>query len=145
MQELLYSKIKEEAKSTLRAIVLLISIVVIVLIFLLLNIESEIFSRIIAVGLPVGALIVPLIILLPFYLDYKTIKNRTYRAQTVVVTRFDFSWSGYEPQERIWFPILEDIDTGEILKAEIDDQVEVGDRYVIICLPKTKIKIIKKI
>ena len=47
--------------------------------------------------------------------------------------------------ERIWFPVFEDIVSGKTLKINVDEKVEVGDRYSIVCLPKTKITVLKKV
>ena len=78
-------------------------------------------------------------------LDYKLIKHETYPTVNVIVSRFDFYWSGYEPMERIWFPVFVDANSGERVKISVDEKVEVGDRYRVAYLPRTKITVLTKI
>ena len=97
-----------------------------------------IFAGVLEVGTIVGAFVV----LIPYIHDYKLIKKESYITICAIVSRFDFYWSGYDPMERIWFPVFEDINTGKTLEISVVDTVEVGDRYNIVCLPKTKILLI---
>ena len=98
----------------------------------------------ISLFLEIASIIGALVILMQFFLDYKLIRSETYTIISAVVSRFDFYWSGYEPMERIWFPVFVDVSSGKTIKIEIDEKVEVGDRYNIVFLPRTKIIAFKK-
>ena len=156
MTNLLYSKFKASVNSSLRWIILLMLFATFFLAFSILTYFDVItvfekvnkdvslqlyFACICEIGVIVGALVV----LIPYIHDYKLIKSETYITINAIVSRFDFYWSGYEPMERIWFPVFEDINSGKTLKISVDEKVEVGDRYSIVCLPKTKITVLKKV
>jgi len=154
MEDLLLKRLKKHAISKLEVMSLLILIAVFLFVSTLLtyydvihivekNDKDElnllIFSLIflvLAIGITVATMV-------PYFLDYKSIKNKSYITLTAVVSRFDFKWSGYEPMERIWFPVLVDINSGNSFTLEIDEKVEVGKQYLIVYLPRTKITVLK--
>ena len=154
MEDLLLKRLKKHAISKLEAMSLLILIAVIFLVSTLLTyydvihiaktpekdgLNLLIFSLIflvLAIGIAVGTMI-------PYFLDYKSIKNKSYVTLTAVVSRFDFKWSGYEPMERIWFPVFVDINSGKSFTLEVDEKVEAGKQYSIVYLPRTKIPVLK--
>ena len=155
MEELLCSKLKERAMSTLLAMILFfliaifLSTSILLTCFDVINIvkitdENKSFLIFLSIVLPIGAIGVMLAVMMPYFLDYKSIKNKSYITQTVVVSRFDFYWSGYEPMERIWFPVFVDIHSGKTLKIAVEEKVEAGEQYSIVYLPRTKISILKK-
>ena len=106
--------------------------------------ENKSFLLMFSILLTIGTIGVVFATMLPYFLDYKSIKKQSYIIRTVVVSRFDFYESGYEPIEKLWFPVFEDIHSGKVLKIEVDEKVEVGDQYSIVYLPRTKIAVIKK-
>lgn len=156
MTDLLYSKFKESISLSLRWTILIILIATCFLAFSLLayfdvmtvfenatiNISLQL---VVALIFETGAIIGTCVVLIPYLIDYKLIKSETYITINAIVSRFDFYWSGYEPMERIWFPVFVDINSGKTLQISVDEEVEVGDRYSVVCLPKTKITVFKKI
>lgn len=155
MTNLLYRKFKESVRSSLRWILFLILFFTVFLVFSLLayfdvitvfeNVNKNAsLQLVISLLLEAVSIIGALAILMQYFLDYKLIQSETYTIISAVVSRFDFYWSGYEPMERIWFPVFMDVNSGETLKLEIDEKVKVGDRYNIVCLPRTKIIALKK-
>ena len=83
--------------------------------------------------LEIGALLT----FVPFMKDRKAIREQRYRMVDGVVTRLDFFTDRIEASTRS-VPVIEDLNTGEYLKLELDQVVEVGDRYLICILPSTK-------
>lgn len=155
MEKLLYKKLKEHAANTLNAMLLLIIIMTILFISTLLtyfeiitivemNEKNKVFILILSVALEIGAVAGALISMIPFTHDYRLVKNGKYKIIDGVVTRFTSYQDGMEPPSTNWLPVIEDLQTGEILKIELDQAVEVGDRCTICFLPKTKIAVIKK-
>lgn len=155
MTDLLYRKFKESVRSSLRWILLLILFFTVFLVFSLLayfnvitvfeNVNKNAsLQLVISLLLEAVSIIGALVILMQYFLDYKLIQSETYTIISAVVSRFDFYWSGYEPMERIWFPVFVDVSSGKTIKIEIDEKVEVGDRYNIVFLPRTKIIVLKK-
>ena len=155
MTDLLYRKFKESIRSSLRWILLLILFSTSFLALSLLvyfdvitafeNVSKNASLQLgISLLLEIASIIGALVILMQFFLDYKLIRSETYTIISAVVSRFDFYWSGYEPMERIWFPVFVDVSSGKTIKIEIDEKVEVGDRYNIVFLPRTKIIAFKK-
>ena len=155
MTDLLYRKFKESVRSSLRWILLLILFSTSFLALSLLvyfdvitafeNVSKNASLQLgISLLLEIASIIGALVILMQFFLDYKLIRSETYTIISAVVSRFDFYWSGYEPMERIWFPVFVDVSSGKTIKIEIDEKVEVGDRYNIVFLPRTKIIALKK-
>lgn len=152
MNEQLYNKLKQSAISAVRWGLLVILIATFFLVLSLLthfNVISifqnkDISQLLFSLILEFITIIATLVVLIPYYLDYKLIKNDTYIRINAVVSRFDFYWSGCEPAEQIWFPVFEDMNTGKTLKMEVDEKVEVGDHYLIAFLPRTKIYVLKK-
>ena len=155
MTDLLYRKFKESVRSSLRWILLLILFSTSFLALSLLvyfdvitafeNVSKNASLQLgISLFLEIASIIGALVILMQFFLDYKLIRSETYTIISAVVSRFDFYWSGYEPMERIWFPVFVDVSSGKTIKIEIDEKVEVGDRYNIVFLPRTKIIAFKK-
>ena len=154
MEELLYRKLKDKAKSILGAI----SFVLLIVILLTVNMLLEYFSIInvaetinedksdyllIAIIMPIVSIVVSLIIMIPYFMDYKSIKNKSYITLNVIVSHFDFYETGYEPIEKIWFPVFKDTDSEKILPLTIDEKVNIGEKYTVIYLPKTKIAVLK--
>lgn len=155
MTNLLYSKFRESIRSSLRWILLIILFLTVFLGFTLLvyfNVitvfenanKNTSLQLVISLILEITSIIGAFVILMRYFLDYKLIRNETYTMISAEVSRFDFYWSGYEPMERIWFPVFVDVSSGKTIKLEIDEKVEVGDRYDIVCLPRTKIIALKK-
>ena len=154
MEELLYRKLKDKAKSILGAI----SVVLLIVILLTVTMLLEYFSIInvaetinedksdyllIAIIMPIVSIVVSLIIMIPYFMDYKSIKNKSYITLNVIVSHFDFYETGYEPIEKIWFPVFKDADSEKILTLTIDEKVNIGEKYTVIYLPKTKIAVLK--
>lgn len=155
MTNLLYSKFRESIRSSLRWILLIILFLTVFLVFSLLvyfNVitvfenanKNTSLQLALSLILETVSIIGAFVILVQYFLDYKLIQNETYTIISAVVSRFDFYWSGYEPMERIWFPVFVDVSSGKTIKLEIDEKVEVGDRYNIVFLPRTKIIALKK-
>ena len=155
MEDQLFNKLKKEAASTMHTMLLLIFIMCFLLIAVLLsyfdvihivelNPGNKRLLLIFTIVLSAGSLVGAVITMVPFYLDYRMVRNKAYEVQTVTVSRFDFYWSGYEPLERIWFPVFEDVNSGKILKIEVDEKVEVGEIFSIVHLHRTKITVLKK-
>ena len=155
MTDLLYCKFKESVRSSLRWILLLILFSTSFLALSLLvyfdvitafeNVSKNASLQLgISLFLEIASIIGAFVILMRYFLDYKLIRSETYTIISAVVSRFDFYWSGYEPMERIWFPVFVDVSSGKTIKIEIDEKVEVGDRYNIVFLPRTKIIAFKK-
>ena len=155
MTDLLYRKFKESVRSSLRWILLLMLFSTVFLALSLLayfdvitvfeNISKNAsLQLVIAALLEIASIIGAFVILMRYFLDYKLIQSETYTMISAEVSRFDFYWSGYEPMERIWFPVFVDVSSGKTIKLEIDEKVEVGDRYNIVFLPRTKIIAHKK-
>jgi hypothetical protein len=155
MTNLLYSKFRESIRSSLRWILLIILFLTAFLVFSLLayfdvitvfeNVNKNAsLQLVISLLLEAVSIIGALVILMQYFLDYKLIQSETYTMISAEVSRFDFYWSGYEPMERIWFPVFVDVSSGKTIKIEIDEKVEVGDRYNIVFLPRTKIIALKK-
>lgn len=155
MTDLLYRKFKERFRSSFRWILLLILFSTVFLALSLLayfdvitvfeNISKNAsLQLVIAALLEIASIIGAFVILMRYFLDYKLIQSETYTMISAEVSRFDFYWSGYEPMERIWFPVFVDVSSGKTIKLEIDEKVEVGDRYNIVFLPRTKIIALKK-
>ena len=156
MTNLLYSKFRESIRSSLRWILLIILFLTVFLVFSLLA-YFDVITAFEIVGknaslqlgisllLEIASIIGAFVILMRYFLDYKLIQSETYTMISAEVSRFDFYWSGYEPMEKIWFPVFVDVNSEKTLKLEIDEKVEVGDRYDIVCLPRTKIMVLKKV
>ncbi len=155
MTDLLYRKFKESIRSSLRWILLIILFLTAFLVFSLLvyfdvitafeNVSKNASLQLgISLLLEIASIIGAFVILMQYFLDYKLIQSETYTMISAEVSRFDFYWSGYEPMERIWFPVFVDVSSGKTIKLEIDEKVEVGDRYNIVFLPRTKIIALKK-
>ena len=155
MTDLLYRKFKESVRSSLRWILLIILFFTAFLVFSLLvyfdvitafeNVSKNASLQLgISLLLEIASIIGAFVILMQYFLDYKLMQSETYTMISAEVSRFDFYWSGYEPMERIWFPVFVDVNSGKTLKLEIDEKVKVGDRYNIIFLPRTKIIALKK-
>ena len=150
MDEQLRSKFQEHMRSTVRWISLLLVIATAFFAAALLSYLDIIFKIsnlgfVAAVLLEIGAIIGVLVVFIPYFLDYRLMRSRSYLVLTVVVSRFDFYWSGTEPAEEIWFPVFEDIHSGKTLKIKVDEKVEVGEKYAMAYLPRTKIYVLKKI
>ena len=154
MENLLLTKLKERAMSKLQAMSLLILIAMFLLVSTLLtyydviNIvemtdKNESWLLVFTSIFLVGSIGVTLANMIPYFLDYKSVKAKSYVVLTAVVSRFDFYESGYEPIERHWFPVFEDVDSGKALTLEINEKVEIGEQYFIVYLPRTKIAVIK--
>ena len=155
MTDLLYRKFKESVRSSLRWILLLMLSFTVFLVLSLLA-YFDVITAFEIVGknaslqlgisllLEIASIIGAFVILMRYFLDYKLIQSETYTMISAEVSRFDFYWSGYEPMERIWFPVFVDVSSGKTIKIEIDEKVEVGDRYNIVFLPRTKIIALKK-
>ncbi len=155
MTDLLYRKFKESVRSSLRWILLLILFSTGFLVLSLLayfdvitvfeNVSKNTSLQLgISLLLEIASIIGAFVFLMRYFLDYKLIQSETYTMISAEVSRFDFYWSGYEPMERIWFPVFVDVSSGKTIKLEIDEKVEVGDRYDIVFLPRTKIIAFKK-
>ena len=155
MDKLLYNKLKERAISTLYAMVFLISIATLVFVATLLtnfdiitivnmNEKNKSLLLIFTSVFAAGAIICGFIVMMPYFIDYKSIKNKSYIIQNTIVSRFDFHDSGYEPLETHCIPIFEDLKTGKEMTFEIDQEVEIGEQYTIAYLPRTKIAIAQK-
>ena len=155
MTDLLYRKFKESVRSSLRWILLLMLSFTVFLVLSLLAYfdvitEFEIVGKNaslqlgISLLLEIASIIGAFVILMRYFLDYKLIQSETYTMISAEVSRFDFYWSGDEPMERIWFPVFVDVSSGKTIMLEIDEKVEVGDRYNIVFLPRTKIIALKK-
>lgn len=156
MTNLLYSKFRESIRSSLRWILLIILFLTVFLVFSLLvyfNVitvfenanKNTSLQLALSLILETVSIIGAFVILVQYFLDYKLIQSETYTIISAVVSRFDFYWSGYEPMERIWFPVFVDVSSGKTIKLEIDEKVEVGDRYNIVILPRTKIMALQKV
>ena len=156
MTNLLYSKFRESIRSSLRWILLIILFLTAFLVFSLLvyfdvitafeNVSKNASLQLgISLLLEIASIIGAFVILMQYFLDYKLIQSETYTIISAEVSRFDFYWSGYEPMERIWFPVFVDVSSGKTIKLEIDEKVEVGDRYNIVILPRTKIMALQKV
>ena len=155
MTDLLYRKFKESVRSSLRWILLLMLSFTVFLVLLLLA-YFDVITAFEIVGknaslqlgisllLEIASIIGAFVILMRYFLDYKLIQSETYTMISAEVSRFDFYWSGDEPMERIWFPVFVDVSSGKTIMLEIDEKVEVGDRYNIVFLPRTKIIALKK-
>ena len=154
MEELLYRKLKDKAKSILGAI----SFVLLIVILLTVNMLLEYFSIInvaetinedksdyllIAIIMPIVSIVVSLIIMIPYFMDYKSIKNKSYITLNVIVSHFDFYETYYEPIEKNYYPVFKDIDSKKLLNLVIDEKVNIGEKYTVIYLPKTKIAVLK--
>jgi heme/copper-type cytochrome/quinol oxidase subunit 2 len=154
MEELLYRKLKDKAKSILGAI----SFVLLIVILLTVNMLLEYFSIInvaetinedksdyllIAIIMPIVSIVVSLIIMIPYFMDYKSIKNKSYITLNVIVSRFDFYETYYEPIEKNYYPVFKDIDSKKLLNLVIDEKVNIGEKYSVAYLPKTKIAVLK--
>ena len=154
MEELLYSKLKKKFKSTIGAI----SFVLLIVILLTVNMLLEYFSIInvaetinedksdyllIAIIMPIVSIVVSLIIMIPYFMDYKSIKNKSYITLNVIVSHFDFYETYYEPIEKNYYPVFKDIDSKKLLNLVIDEKVNIGEKYTVIYLPKTKIAVLK--
>ena len=156
MTNLLYSKFRESIRSSLRWILLIILFLTVFLVFSLLvyfNVitvfenanKNTSLQLALSLILETVSIIGAFVILVQYFLDYKLIQSETYTIISAEVSRFDFYWSGYEPMERIWFPVFVDVSSGKTIKLEIDEKVEVGDRYNIVILPRTKIMALQKV
>lgn len=154
MEELLYRKLKDKAKSILGAI----SFVLLIVILLTVNMLLEYFSIInvaetinedksdyllIAIIMPIVSIVISLIIMIPYFMDYKSIKNKSYITLNVIVSHFDFYETYYEPIEKNYYPVFKDIDSKKLLNLVIDEKVNIGEKYTVIYLPKTKIAVLK--
>lgn len=154
MEELLYKKLKDKAKSILCAI----SFVLLIVILLTVNMLLEYFSIInvaetinedksnyllIAIIMPIVSIVVSLIIMIPYFMDYKSIKNKSYITLNVIVSHFNFYETYYEPIEKNYYPVFKDIDSKKLLTLTIDEKVNIGEKYTVIYLPKTKISVLK--
>ena len=154
MEELLYRKLKDKAKSILGAI----SFVLLIVILLTVNMLLEYFNIInitettnedksdyllIAIIMPIVSIVVSLIIMIPYFMDYKSIKNKSYITLDVIVSHFDFNETYYEPIEKNYYPVFKDIDSKKLLNLVIDEKVNIGEKYTVIYLPKTKIAVLK--
>ena len=155
MTNLLYSKFRESIRSSLRWILLIILFLTVFLVFSLLvyfnvitvfeNVNKNTSLQLaLSLILETVSIIGAFVILVQYFLDYKLIQSETYTMISAEVSRFDFYWSGDEPMERIWFPVFVDVSSGKTIMLEIDEKVEVGDRYNIVFLPRTKIIALKK-
>ena len=155
MKGLLYSKFKESLMLSLRWIILLTLIATAFFVFTLLTYFDVItmfeqtdkdvsIQFVFALIFEIGAFSGAFAILIPYFRDYKLIKNETYIILNAVVSRFDCYLSGYEPTEKVWFAVFEDVNSGKTLKLQVDEKVEVGEEYSIAYLPRTKISVIKK-
>ena len=154
MTDLLYAKFKKSIRASLRWMILLILSSTFFLIFSLLTYFDLLFINVskntslqltFALIIQAASMISIIVFLIQYLLDYKLIKHETYPIVNVVVSRFDFCWSGYEPMERIWFPVFAKSDTGERIKISVDETVKVGDQYNVAYLPRTKITVLKKV
>ena len=47
--------------------------------------------------------------------------------------------------ERIWFPVFIDVNSGNTLKVDINEETEVGTQYNIVHLHRTKITVIQRV
>ena len=155
MEQELYSKFRKRAIRSLRWV---LSGVILATLFLTFSIFAYFdvihvleqgrinvsLQMVFALILELAAITAFLIVLIPYALDYRLIQNGTYVTVNAIVARFDFYWSGYEPTELLSAPVLEDEDSGERLKIEVDEKVEVGERYSVAYLPRTKISVLKK-
>ena len=155
MNRLLYSKFKESLRLSLRWVVLLTLIATAFFVFSLLTYLDVItvfeqtekdasIQFVLALIFEMGAISGAFVVLVPYFRDYKLIKNETYIILNAVVSRFDFYLNGYEPIEKVWFPVFEDVNSGKTLKIKVDEKVEIGEGYSIAYLPRTKISVIKK-
>ena len=88
MEELLCSKLKERAMSTLLAMILFfliaifLSTSILLTCFDVINIvkitdENKSFLIFLSIVLPIGAIGVVLAVMMPYFLDYKSIKNKS--------------------------------------------------------------------
>lgn len=158
MTNLLHAKFKRATRSTLCWMILFVLASTIFLILSLLTYfdllvipketsQNPSLQLAIAFIIHVASIIAFFAVSIRYLLDYKLIKRKTYPTVNVIVSRFDFYWSGYEPMERILFPVFVDADSGERVKIFVDEdeKMEVGDRYRVAYLPRTKITILTKI
>ena len=76
-------------------------------------------------------------------MDYKSIKNKSYITLNVIVSHFDFYETYYEPIEKNYYPVFKDIDSKKLLNLVIDEKVNIGEKYSVAYLPKTKIAVLK--
>ena len=120
MTNLLYSKFRESIRSSLRWILLIILFLTVFLVFSLLvyfNVitvfenanKNTSLQLALSLILETVSIIGAFVILVQYFLDYKLIQSETYTIISAVVSRFDFCWSGYEPMEKIWFPVFVDV------------------------------------
>jgi heme/copper-type cytochrome/quinol oxidase subunit 2 len=154
MEELLYRKLKDKAKSILGAISFVLLIVILLTVSMLLEYFSIINAAetinedksdylLIAIIMPIVSIVVSLIIMIPYFMDYKSIKNKSYITLNVIVSHFDFYETYYEPIEKNYYPVFKDIDSKKLLNLVIDEKVNIGEKYSVAYLPKTKIAVLK--
>jgi heme/copper-type cytochrome/quinol oxidase subunit 2 len=154
MEELLYRKLKDKAKSILGAISFVLLIVILLTVSMLLEYfsiinvaetinEDKSDYLLIAIIMPIVSIVVSLIIMIPYFMDYKSIKNKSYITLNVIVSHFDFYETYYEPIEKNYYPVFKDIDSKKLLNLVIDEKVNIGEKYSVAHLPKTKIAVLK--
>jgi heme/copper-type cytochrome/quinol oxidase subunit 2 len=154
MEELLYRKLKDKAKSILGAISFVLLIVILLTVSMLLEYfsiinvaetinEDKSDYLLIAIIMPIVSIVVSLIIMIPYFMDYKSIKNKSYITLNVIVSHFDFYETYYEPIEKNYYPVFKDIDSKKLLNLVIDEKVNIGEKYSVAYLPKTKIAVLK--
>ena len=152
MKDLLYRKLKEHLVSTLRAMLLFMGITSFLFFSTLLtyfdvisivelNEQNKLIILIFTAILEAGAIVGTLVSMIPYACDYQLIKKEKFKVIHGIVNRFEFYMEGTEPPTTYAVPVIEDLHTGEILKTELDQNVEIGDRCLICFLPRTKIAV----
>ena len=153
MKDLLYRKLKEHMLETLQGLFFLWIIVTLLFVgtaltylgifdFVELNEDNKTMILVLASILEAGTLLGILIAMIPYSTDYRSVKQNKVRLIDGIVNRLELCTTGTEPPETGWIPVIEDTQTGEILKTELDRDVEEGDRCLIYYLPKTKIVVL---
>ena len=153
MEEKLCSRLKKRYTTILWSAIILISITTFLLvtsaltyfdIIIIINIEKglELLFLCFAGVLEIGIIIGFFCLSVPYIRDYKRIKNKEYRMINGIVLRFDFYDDGAEPPTTHSIPVIQDSDTGEILKIELDQDVDSGETYLIYYLQNTKTAVV---
>lgn len=153
MEEKLCSQLKKRYTTILWSTIILISITTFLFvssaltyfdIIIVINIEKDLellflcFAGVLEIGIIIGFFFLSI----PYIHDYKLVKNKKYRIISGIVLRFDFYDDGADPPTTHSIPVIQDLDTGEILKIELDQDVENGEIYLIYYLQNTKTAVV---
>ena len=150
MQERLRKKFKSSFVTALRWILLALAITTLFLTVSLLSWadvvpdfvkteKNEQMQLIVAAVLEIGAIGSGISVLMLYYFDYKQIRNGVCPITEVTVLRFEFYSGGDEATESYWYPVLENVSSGEILKLKLDEKVEIGQHLLLAILPRTRV------